>query len=132
MKSKKTQAMRTLRLIKVPVQAYLDPEQAAELRALSDRTRVPAQAYIREGIDVVLAKHGRQQAETIQSAPLEVSAGATASKAVKLTPRTSRERDRFFDEWAAKLGFESFDALVEHVNVERQRRQSKRSPRKSK
>jgi hypothetical protein len=47
------------RLVKVPVQAYLEPAQAADLKALSERTRVPAQAYIREGIDVVLAKYRR-------------------------------------------------------------------------
>jgi len=57
MKRKKSAAQTTLRLVKVPVQAYLEPAQAAELRALSERTRVPAQAYIREGLDVVLAKY---------------------------------------------------------------------------
>jgi hypothetical protein len=59
MKAKKSAASTKLRLIKIPVQAYLEPEQASELRALSERTRVPAQAYIREGIDVVLAKYRR-------------------------------------------------------------------------
>lgn len=54
---KRTSAQKTLRLKKVPVQAYLEPEQAAGLRALSERTRVPQQEYIREGIDVVLAKY---------------------------------------------------------------------------
>jgi Ribbon-helix-helix domain len=57
MAGKKSSASSKLRLIKIPVQAYLEPAQAAELRALSERTRVPAQAYIREGIDVVLAKY---------------------------------------------------------------------------
>jgi hypothetical protein len=57
MKSRTSSPSSKVRLIKIPVQAYLEPEQAAELRALSDRTRVPAQAYIREGIDVVLAKY---------------------------------------------------------------------------
>jgi hypothetical protein len=56
---KKASVQNRLRLIKIPVQAYLEPEQAQELRALSERTRVPAQAYIREGIDVVLAKYRR-------------------------------------------------------------------------
>lgn len=56
---KKSGAQRRLRLIKIPVQAYLEPEQATELRALSERTRVPQQEYIREGIDAVLAKYRR-------------------------------------------------------------------------
>ena len=56
---KKTASRIKLRLIKVPVQAYLEPAQAAELKALSDQTRVAQQAYIREGIDVVLAKYRR-------------------------------------------------------------------------
>jgi hypothetical protein len=59
MARKKSSASSKLRLIKIPFQAYLEPEQAAELRALSDRTRVPAQVYVREGIDVVLAKYRR-------------------------------------------------------------------------
>jgi uncharacterized protein YfaQ (DUF2300 family) len=45
------------RLVKVPVQAYLEPAQAADLKALSESTRVPAQAYIREGVETVLAKY---------------------------------------------------------------------------
>ena len=59
MARKKSSASTKLRLIKIPVQAYLEPAQAAELRALSERTRIPQQAYIREGIDVVLAKYRR-------------------------------------------------------------------------
>jgi hypothetical protein len=57
MKAKKSPASSKERLVKVPVQAYLEPAQAAELKALSERTRIPQQAYIREGIDVVLAKY---------------------------------------------------------------------------
>jgi hypothetical protein len=56
-RKKKTGAQRRLRLIKVSVQAYLEPKQAEELRALSSRTRVPQQVYIREGIDAVLARY---------------------------------------------------------------------------
>jgi hypothetical protein len=54
---KKTSASSKLRLIKKPVQAYLEPEQAEALKALSQRTRVPQQAYLREGIEYVLAKY---------------------------------------------------------------------------
>jgi hypothetical protein len=48
------------RLLKVPVTLYLEPEQAAELKALTERTRVPQQEYIREGVDAVLAKYRRK------------------------------------------------------------------------
>lgn len=58
MAHKKTSASSKLRLkYKVPVQAYLEKEQAAALKALSARTRVPQQVYLREGIDHVLEKY---------------------------------------------------------------------------
>jgi hypothetical protein len=60
MARKRTMAQETLRLTKIPVQAYLEPEQAADLKALSARTRVPQQAYIREGVDLVLARYAKK------------------------------------------------------------------------
>lgn len=57
MAPKKTGAQKRLRLIKISVQAYLEPEQVKALRELSVRTRVPQQVYIREGVDAVLAKY---------------------------------------------------------------------------
>ncbi len=54
---KKTSASSKLRLIKVPVQAYLEPGQARALKALSQRTRVPQQSYLREGIEYILEKY---------------------------------------------------------------------------
>lgn len=36
---------------------YLDPPQAAALRALSKHTRVPAQVYLREGLDLILKQY---------------------------------------------------------------------------
>jgi hypothetical protein len=48
-----------LRLIKVPTMAYLDPEQATALRELSAKSGKPMQSYLREGVDLVLAKHGK-------------------------------------------------------------------------
>jgi hypothetical protein len=48
------------RLLKIPVSLYLEPKQAAEMRALSERTRVPQQTYIREGVDIVLAKYRKK------------------------------------------------------------------------
>lgn len=36
---------------------YFEPEQKAALKALSKQTRVPWSIYVREGIDMVLAKY---------------------------------------------------------------------------
>ncbi len=40
--------------------AYLRPKQKAELSRLSKATRVSMQAYLREGIDYVLARYKKQ------------------------------------------------------------------------
>jgi predicted DNA-binding protein len=48
------------RLLKKAISVYLEPEQAAELEALTARTRVPQQVYIREGVDAVLAKYRKK------------------------------------------------------------------------
>jgi len=39
---------------------YFDPEQKAALEALSKQTRVPWATYVREGIDMVLAKYRKK------------------------------------------------------------------------
>lgn len=58
---KKTAQQTRLRLVKVPTIVYLEPEQAAELRALSGRTGRPMQSYMREGVDSVLAKYRKER-----------------------------------------------------------------------
>jgi hypothetical protein len=45
------------RLVKEAWSLYLDPEVAAALRKLSEKTRVPAQEYLREGVDLVLQRY---------------------------------------------------------------------------
>lgn len=60
MARKKATTNSRARLLKVPVTLYLEPEQAAELKILTDRTRVPQQEYIREGVDLLLAKYRRK------------------------------------------------------------------------
>ena len=45
------------RLKKSQVSVYVEPEQAAALRELSRRTRVPQQVYMREGVDMVLHRY---------------------------------------------------------------------------
>lgn len=42
---------------KISTTVYLTPQQHAALKQLHARTKVPIAEYIREGIDMVLAKH---------------------------------------------------------------------------
>ena len=42
---------------KVTTTIYITPEQNTKLRLLHDRTKVPIAEYIRQGIDIVLAKN---------------------------------------------------------------------------
>ncbi len=43
---------------------YFDRAQHEALRSLSDRTRVPLAAYLREAVDMLLAKYGVRAAKT--------------------------------------------------------------------
>jgi hypothetical protein len=43
---------------------YFDLAQHDALRALSDRTRVPLAAYLREAVDMLLAKYGAKKGKT--------------------------------------------------------------------
>jgi hypothetical protein len=45
------------RLKKKAISVYVEDHQQDALRALSAATRVPQQVYIREGLDLVLAKY---------------------------------------------------------------------------
>jgi hypothetical protein len=42
---------------KVSTTIYITPDQDEKLKLLNERTKVPVAVYIREGIDMVLAKH---------------------------------------------------------------------------
>lgn len=46
---------------KVSTTVYLTPEQSERLKALTAKTRVVTAEYIREGIELVLAKYEQQQ-----------------------------------------------------------------------
>ena len=46
---------------KITTTVYLEPEQKERLAKLHERTRVPVAAYIREGIDLVLAFHAEAE-----------------------------------------------------------------------
>jgi Ribbon-helix-helix domain len=48
------------RLKKIQLACYVEPDQAAALKALSVKTRVPQQVYLREGIEHVLAKYKKE------------------------------------------------------------------------
>ena len=45
------------RLKKTQIAMYLKPEQFDALKALSARTGVPMQMYLRKGLDLILEKH---------------------------------------------------------------------------
>ena len=51
------------RRVKVTTTVYLETEQMIGLKALSERTRVPQQVYLREGLDLVLAKYDARLAK---------------------------------------------------------------------
>lgn len=51
---KPTTKRQRLKLHKIPVTAYLEPEQAAALRALSLRTHVAQVEYLRQGLNLIL------------------------------------------------------------------------------
>lgn len=55
----------------VQTTVYMTPEQQAALRKLNERTRVPIAEYLREGIEMVLAKHREDQ----EPAPFGLSDG---------------------------------------------------------
>jgi len=44
---------------KLSTTIYITPEQDQRLKLLHERTKVPIAVYIREGIDLVLAKYER-------------------------------------------------------------------------
>jgi len=50
--------MKVGRRVMMPV--YLDPAQRTALKRLSDRTRVPMQIYLREGLDDLLKKYAKK------------------------------------------------------------------------
>jgi hypothetical protein len=49
------------RLLKAQIPFYPEPEAYAALKALSVRTRVPQQVYLREGLDTVLRKYSTKR-----------------------------------------------------------------------
>lgn len=49
--------MTRVKRVKTQTTVYLTDDQQERLRRLSERTRVPIAAYIREGIDVVLGRY---------------------------------------------------------------------------
>jgi hypothetical protein len=44
----------------VQIACYFERAQAVALRALSARTKIPAQALVREGVDLMLAKYNAE------------------------------------------------------------------------
>ena len=48
------------RLKKVLIPCYLEPAQAVALRALSAKTRIPQQTFLREAVDDILTKYRKE------------------------------------------------------------------------
>ena len=48
------------RLKKTQIAMYLEPTQYDALKSLHDKTRVPMQVYLREGLDLVLDKYKKE------------------------------------------------------------------------
>ena len=48
------------RLKKTQIAMYLEPEQYDALKSLHEKTRVPMQVYLREGLDHVLDKYKKE------------------------------------------------------------------------
>ena len=62
MEIKPTTKRQRLKLHKIPVTAYLEPEQAAALRVLSLRTHVAQVEYLRQGLALILKAHATRSA----------------------------------------------------------------------
>jgi hypothetical protein len=58
-KPKRSKTARRLRLKKIPVLAYLEPEQAEALKELSKRLKQPQQFFIRQGVEWALDRYSR-------------------------------------------------------------------------
>lgn len=58
MTSKEEKGVRLGRRILFPL--YLDPQKKAQLRKLSESTRVPMAVYLREAVDDLLKKYARE------------------------------------------------------------------------
>lgn len=44
---------------KIPTTVYITPEQERELKELHAKTKVPIAEYVREGIDLILARYNQ-------------------------------------------------------------------------
>ena len=84
---------RTMARKKVSTTVYIEPEQADRLKVLHERTKVPVAVYIREGIELALAKYehllpGQLTLEQPRKAP-PAAAAASHSTAAPSGPAPS-------------------------------------------
>ena len=56
---------------KISTTVYITPEQNEQLKLLHVRTKVPIAVYIREGIDMVLAKHAHEMPGQLTLTPTD-------------------------------------------------------------
>jgi hypothetical protein len=75
--------VRTMSRKKISTTIYVTPEQNEQLKVLHARTKVPIAVYIREGIDLVLARHAHLlpgQLQLTAPGPSDVPAPAAAGE----------------------------------------------------
>lgn len=58
---------------KISTTVYITPEQNEQLKLLHGRTRVPVAEYVRQGIDMVLAKYGERRPGAASLRPADKS-----------------------------------------------------------
>jgi len=67
----RTTKRQRLKLHKIPVTAYLEPEQATALRVLSLRTHVAQVEYLRQGLALILKAHAIRSANRPAPEPVK-------------------------------------------------------------
>lgn len=67
---------------KLSTTIYIEPEQQERLKVLHERTKVPIAVYIREGIDLVLAKY----THLLPGQPSLLAEGTTGATAAPTAP----------------------------------------------
>lgn len=80
---------------KISTTIYITPEQNELLKQLHDKTKVPVAEYIRQGIDLILARERRNLPGqlTFDVGPREVAGGGDDGLAAE-ADRDARGRDR--------------------------------------
>ena len=77
---------------------YFDKKQVERLIALSSKTRIPQAVLMREGIDLVLKKHGEYKKGRISSERNEVKEKRCSPEEKKRPKKTTKKRKSISEE----------------------------------